>query len=69
MTVSDYDAGAIIGSKGTTINKIVEETGVKISVRELSSGRFGGQGRLVELWGEEAGVDKALKMMKEITKK
>ena len=69
LTVSDYDAGAIIGSKGTSINKIVEETGVKISVRDLSCGRFGGQGRLVKLWGEKACVDKALNMMKKITKK
>jgi polyribonucleotide nucleotidyltransferase len=61
LLVSDYDAGAIIGTKGTAKNKISKETGVRIIVGG------GSKNRVVELWGEEAGVAKALEMTKEIT--
>jgi transcription antitermination factor NusA-like protein len=63
LTVSDYDPGLIIGNKGTNINRIREQTGVYISVRDPVKGR---QDRLVELWAEEkASVDKALEMINE----
>ena len=50
-----------LGTKGTTKNRISKETGVRIIVGG------GSQNRVVELWGEEASVDKALEMIKEIT--
>ena len=66
LTVSDKEAGAIIGTTGTNISRIIKETGVNITVKGLVNGR---QGRLVEVWGQQISVDEALKMIKEIIQK
>ena len=60
------EAGAIIGTTGTNISRIIKETGVNITVKGLVNGR---QGRLVEVWGQQISVDEALKMIKEIIQK
>ena len=62
LTVSHHDAGAIIGTKRTQLNRIIEDTGVNITVE----GMIKGNERLVELWGHKASVDEALKMVKNI---
>jgi len=63
LTVSHCDAGAIIGTKRARINGIIADTGVNITVERFIKGN---QERLVELWGNESSVDKALKMIKNI---
>jgi len=65
LAVSDSDAGAIIGTNGSKINKITKETRTRITV----GGLVGRNTRMVDLRGEKRRVDEALKMIQELIKK
>ena len=58
LTVDPEKIGEIIGQRGKTINSIIEETGVKIDIDD--------DGRVSICGVEQAGIDKAVKIVRSI---